>query len=240
MCNDCGKPPTIPGTKLTWAGDAPQVCYGNTVKYVCDCQGKYSTNKSAGRNKKGEAWGKKEDLTPKSEKPKEKVLGEEDKVLDPDEGEVSPSEEDLVLGEELIEEEEEEDLGGGESHCIKKTKKWTPLEFPCRPITCALPEDPPFAGITVSKYIAPHDDLQTPDVKEKFCPGSVINFNCAECYTGGGEATCHDDTSWSEVPECVPIPGCKLGEGLHFFILSLNFPVVCLTRAMHIKLKFYH
>ena len=52
-CNQCGKPPYhLQHAKLTWVGDGPKDCYGDKVRFICDCE----DGKEAPRKKYMDIW----------------------------------------------------------------------------------------------------------------------------------------------------------------------------------------
>ncbi len=85
---------------------------------------------------------------------------------------------------------------------------------------CDAPKKRDRATYNVTKLIPVHPDVETPDLKSKFCPGTVVQHICNECYAGGGTSECMENTdqysrggTWShDVTDCKKIPGCKTCE----------------------------
>ncbi len=86
----------------------------------------------------------------------------------------------------------------------------------CKQKHCDDPWVRDHSTVNVTKLIPVHPDLQTPDLKGKYCPGSTVHHICNECYSGGGHSECSESFEqyvrggvWSQVKECKKIPGCK-------------------------------
>ncbi len=96
--------------------------------------------------------------------------------------------------------------GGGTSECTPD-KEWTDVE-PCVDLTCKSPPDIPNTTKRITKHVETHkyayDDL--------FCPTSKVHYDCRECEQGGGESKCQMNRTWTKVPKCTVIPGCKHSE----------------------------